>query len=147
MTKKIKKIEVLTTSGAPLFIYDFENMKIDRETLLATTGDLTLKSSLLVAALQALTTTGENLHIAETEEGKHIFVQKDDIVVHLLISKGEDPYSEKAHLIAHAVASAVVQLHEELEVDPTLMMVDDYLEEVGTILDKFIKKLAQRLKL
>jgi len=145
MVKGAKKLEVLTTSGAPLFIYDLENMRIDKDTLLATTGDLTLRSSLLVAALQALAASGGNLHIAETDEGKHLFVQKDEIVVHVLLSKDVDPYYEKYHYLAHGVAAAVVQLHEELNIDPTLMLVNDYLEEVGTILDKFIKRLLQRL--
>jgi len=145
MIKGAKKLEILTVAGAPLFIYDLENLEIDREALLATSGDLSLRSSLLVATLQALAASGGNLHIAETDEGKHLFVQKDDIVVHLLLARDVDPYQEKYHYLAHAVASAVVQLHRELDVDPTMMLVNDYLDEVGTILDMFIRKLVQRL--
>jgi len=121
-------------------------MKIDEESLLSGDDQLMLRSSLLVAALQALQATGGELYVAETKDEKFLFIQKDDIIVCFHITPDADPYSEKIQLFARALANAVIKIHDERNIDTSMVEVQEYLSGVGSIIEKIISKLLDRIR-
>ncbi|MEX2690716.1 MAG: hypothetical protein Q6351_010420 [Candidatus Njordarchaeum guaymaensis] len=142
---QVSEITIMNDSGLPLLVYNAQEGKVDMEALSA--GGTSMRSSLLVAAIQALA-KGEKLSSFVSLEGKkHLLLKKENIIINVTFTGDVDEYTENAYIFAYAVLHAILRIHEYTNLLIDFVDVNEYVNTVGPIFQKFVSKLMQRLEL
>ncbi len=139
----VKRIEIMDESGIPIYIFDLEKWDVMEEDMYS--EEKTLKSSLIVAALQGLRETGEGIKFIETKTEKYIVLTKDDLVFNFILPSEANLKNEKLLIFIHSVAEGVVRINRKLGLEPEMVDIKKYVNEFRPIFEKYLKKLIQKI--
>jgi len=140
---QVKKIEVLDESGMPIYVFDLRNWEVMEEDIYS--EEKTLRSSLIVAALQGLRETGEGIKFIETKSEKYVILMKNNFVINFILPIEANTKDEKLMIFIHSVAEGVVKINKRLGLQPGMIDIKQYIARFDPIFKKYVKRLIQKI--
>lgn len=140
---QVKRIEILDESGIPVFIFDLQEWKVVEEEIYS--EEKTLRSSLIVAALQGLRETGEGIKFIETKNEKYAILIKKGLVINFILSINANLKDEKLLIFIHSAAEGILKINEKLGLQPGMIDIKEYISRFKPIFEKYMNKLIQKI--
>ncbi len=140
---QLKKIEILDESGMPIYVFDMKKQRVIEEEIFS--EEKTLRSSLIVAALQGLKETGEGIKFIETKNEKYVILMRDNLVINFILPLDANIKDEKLLIFIHSIAEGVAKINKKLGLQPDIIDIKDYIAKFDPIFRKYINKLIQKI--
>lgn len=134
------RVRIFSESGIPLFFYNVQQDKIEREIM--ATSTILQHSSALTAILQGEGIAEDEVRCIQTDKEKHVLGKHETILVDLVFPGSIDATSKKIKQLVTDILEGIERIHEAQHFDPLeAVKTNNYIEQIGHQLRKLIKRL------